>query len=51
VQRNCTGQIEMNIKIPAKLGPATGTVSILGCGRDATNKLTGTIELKPAGKK
>ena len=48
VQRNCTGQIQMNIKMPAQPGPATGTVSIVGCGRDATNKLTGTIDMKPA---
>jgi hypothetical protein len=47
VQRKCTGQIAMDIKMPAKPGPATGTVSIVGCGRDATNKLNGTIELKP----
>ena len=48
VQRNCTGQIQMDIKMPAKPGPGKGTVSIVGCGRDAANKLTGTIELKPA---
>jgi hypothetical protein len=48
VQRNCTGQIQMNIKMPAKPGPASGTISVVGCGRDATNKLTGTIDLKPA---
>ena len=51
VQRNCTGQIQMNIKIPAKPGPASGTISVVGCGRDATNRLTGTIELKPAAPK
>lgn len=51
VQRKCTGQIEMNIKMPAKPGPASGTVSIVGCGREATNKLTGTIDLKPAARK
>ncbi len=48
VQRNCTGQIQMDIKMPAKPGPGKGTVSIVGCGRDAANKLMGTIELKPA---
>ena len=49
VQRNCDGQIAMDIKLPAKAaaGPATGTVSIVGCGRTAENKLAGTIELKP----
>jgi hypothetical protein len=51
VQRTCAGQIEMTIKMPAKPGPATGTVSIVGCGRGATNRLTGTIEARPAPKK
>ena len=48
VQRGCTGQIQMDIKMPSKPGPGKGTVSIVGCGRDAANKLNGTIELKPA---
>ena len=50
VQRACDGQITMDIKLPAKAGagPATGTVSIVGCGRTEANKLPGTIELKPA---
>ena len=49
VQRECDGQIAMDIKLPAKaaVGPATGTVSIVGCGRTPENKLPGTIELKP----
>jgi hypothetical protein len=40
-------QIEMDIKMPARPGaaPATGTVSIAGCGRPAEDKLPGTIEL------
>ena len=50
VQRRCEGQIAMTIKVPPKMGPANGTVSIVGCGRDAANKLAGTIELKPAQK-
>ena len=47
VQRECDGQIVMDIKMPAKAGagPATGTVSIVGCGRTEANKLPGTIEL------
>ena len=47
VQRECDGQIAMDIKMPAKAGagPATGTVSIVGCGRTEANKLPGTIEL------
>ena len=49
VQRECDGQIEMDIKMPPKAGsaPATGTVSIAGCGRPDNSKLPGTIELKP----
>lgn len=49
VQRNCDGQITMDLKVPAKpsAAPATGTVSITGCGRTEANKLPGTIELKP----
>ncbi len=50
VQRKCERQIAMNIEVPPKMGPANGTVSIVGCGRHATNKLAGTIELKPAQK-
>ena len=51
VQRGCDGQIVMDIKLPAKAGagPATGTVSITGCGRTDANKLPGTIELKAKG--
>ncbi len=39
----------MDIKLPAKpaAAPASGTVSITGCGRSEENKLAGTIELKP----
>jgi hypothetical protein len=48
VERKCDGQIAMNIKVPPKPAEAKGTVSIVGCGRDASNKLPGTIELKPA---
>jgi hypothetical protein len=49
VQRACDGQIAMAIALPAKMGatPATGTVSIAGCGRSDANKLQGTIALKP----
>lgn len=48
VERKCDGQIEMNVKLPTKAVETTGTVSIVGCGRDATNKLSGTVALKPA---
>ena len=49
VQRACDGQIAMAIALPAKMGatPAAGTVSIGGCGRPDSNKIQGTIELKP----
>jgi len=49
VQRACDGRIVMDIKLPAKpaAAPASGTVSITGCGRSEENKLAGTIELKP----
>jgi len=47
VQRNCDGQIAMTFKAPSKTAGSKGTVSIAGCGRDAANKLTGTMELKP----
>ncbi|HJR61077.1 MAG TPA: hypothetical protein VJ813_16820 [Vicinamibacterales bacterium] len=47
VQRNCDGQIAMNIRLTPKLPASNGTVEIVGCGRDASNKLAGTIELKP----
>ena len=49
VQRECDGRIEMDIKLPAKAAaaPATGAVSITGCGRTDANKLAGTIELTP----
>jgi hypothetical protein len=48
VQRKCTGQIEIKFKAPAKGAGSKGTVAIAGCGRDASNKLPGTIELTPA---
>lgn len=46
VQRNCDGRIAMSVKAPVKDAVSKGTVSIQGCGRDATNKLAGTLELK-----
>ena len=48
VERQCDGQIAMSFKLPPKPAETKGTVSIVGCGRDASNKLPGTIELKPA---
>lgn len=52
VERQCKGQVEMAITLPAKAeAAATGTVAIAGCGRDVSDKLPGTIELKRAAKK
>lgn len=51
VARGCDGRIEMDIKMPAKTGPANGTVAITGCGRTDGNKLAGTVELKPKSRK
>lgn len=48
VERQCDGQIAMTFKLPPKPAETKGAVSIIGCGRDASNKLPGTIELKPA---
>ena len=48
VERKCDGQIAMNLKMPPKPAETKGTVSIIGCGRDASSKLPGTIELKPS---
>ena len=45
---NCDGKVKMNIKLPSTPGPATGTMEAVGCGREEANKVTGTVELKPA---
>ena len=47
-QRNCTGNVKMTIKLPAKPGLATGTMEAVGCGRTEGNKITGTVEMTPA---
>jgi hypothetical protein len=49
-ERKCQGTVSMDLKIPAKPGPVTGTMEADGCGRDATQKLTGTVELVPVKK-
>ena len=48
---NCDGTVKMAIKLPEKPGPSTGTMEAYGCGRDVTDKLTGTVELKPIAAK
>jgi hypothetical protein len=45
VENKCDGRIAMDITMPAKAGPAKGTVEVNGCG---STKLPGTIELVPA---
>ena len=47
VQRNCDGQVAMTFKAPVKRAGSKGTASITGCGRDAANKLAGSVELAP----
>jgi len=49
VERKCDGQIALTFKPNPKMATSNGTVAIVGCGRDASNKLPGTIELKPVG--
>ena len=46
-ERKCEGTVKMDITLPPKVGPAAGTLEVVGCGRDEANKLTGTIDLKP----
>ena len=47
-ERKCTGNVKMSIKMPAKPGPASGTMEAVGCGREESRPLTGTVEHKPA---
>jgi hypothetical protein len=50
IERNCEGSVKMDLTIPPKVGPVTGTMEATGCGRDETRKLTGTVELVPVKK-
>ena len=50
-ERQCEGTVKMEITLPARPGPATGTMEAIGCGRDETRKLTGTVELTPRAAK
>ena len=47
IENKCDGTVKMNITMPAKPGPATGTMEAVGCGRDPSQKLMGTVELVP----
>lgn len=49
-ERNCQGTVRMDLTVPAKPGPVTGTMEAVGCGRDETQKLTGTVEIVPVKK-
>ena len=46
-ENNCDGTVKMTIALPASPGPSKGTIEAVGCGRDESNKVTGTVELKP----
>jgi len=50
-RRDCTGTVKMTITVPPKPGPAKGTMEAIGCGRDASQKLLGTVELIPVAPK
>lgn len=50
-QRGCDGAVKMTITLPPKPGPATGTLEAVGCGRDPSQPLTGTVELMPVALK
>lgn len=47
-ERKCEGTVSMTIKMPQKPGRASGTMEAVGCGRDPSQKLTGTVELVPS---
>lgn len=48
VEQQCTGNVKMDLKMPARPGPATGTMVAVGCGRDPDTPLKGTVEFVPA---
>lgn len=50
IERKCDGTAKMDLTIPSKAAPVTGTMEAVGCGRDETRKLTGTVELVPVKK-
>jgi hypothetical protein len=47
VERACEGTVKMNIKLGDKPGHGSGTMEAVGCGSDAHDKATGSVELKP----
>jgi hypothetical protein len=48
-ERKCEGRVWLTIKMPAKPGPAAGTMEATECG-DPSRKLSGTVELAPKAK-
>lgn len=50
-ERQCEGNVTMQITMPAKPGPANGTMEATECGGDPSNKMPGTVELVPAAAK
>jgi hypothetical protein len=46
-EQKCTGHVKMDITLPAKFGPAAGTMEAIGCSGRAEDKVAGTVELKP----
>jgi hypothetical protein len=50
VQEGCTGNVKMTIEMPAKPGPANGTMEAGPCG-DEGAPVTGTVHLTPAARK
>ena len=49
-ENKCQGQVTMNITLPSKPGPASGTMEAQGCG-DPNDKVSGTVELVPSAAK
>lgn len=47
-EQGCNGSVKMKIALPARPGPAKGTMAAVGCGRESDSPLEGTVELKPA---
>lgn len=47
----CTGNVKMIIKLPAKAGVASGTMEAKGCAEDPSQVMPGTVELKPIAAK
>lgn len=51
VEQNCEGTVKMDIKMGEKPGVGSGTMEAVGCGSEADQPVTGTVELKPVAAK